>query len=290
MAEPRTVSELLSVGERVLQDSSHLFEDHVHVDLARELLATALRVEEDDLDDEFEPTKAIRDRYLALIARRAAGEPQPFLTGRIQFYGLDLRVWPGVFIPRPSSELTVDRALTRLRRKRAPVVVDVAAGTGPIALAIAHELPTAEVWALDIDNEALRHGRKNAQRLGVRNASFRSSDMYAALPERLLGNVDLITAHVPYIPADELADLPSEVREHEPMHTLTDEGDGLHLMRRAIDEAVEWLRPGGWLLLEMSDDFAPKARKLIRMAKLRDEDVATDEDGLSVVVEARKPA
>lgn len=290
MTEPRTVSELLSVGERVLQDSTHLFEDHVHIDLARELLATALRVREEALDDDLRPKKSDRDRYLALIARRAAGEPQPFLTGRIEFYGLDLRVWPGVFVPRPSSELTVDRALRRLRRKRTPVVVDVAAGAGPIALAIADELEFSEVWALDIDKEALRHGRKNAQRLGIRNVTFRPSDMYAALPSRLEGAVDLITGHVPYIPADELEDLPTEVREHEPVHTLTDEADGFYLMRRAIDESVRWLKPGGWLLLEMSDDFASRARKLVRGAKLLDEEVATDEDGLSVVVEARKPA
>lgn len=290
MAEPRTVSELLWVGERVLTDSTHLFDDHIHGDLARELLATALRVDEDDLDDDFAPSKRERDRYLALIARRAAGEPQPFLTGRIEFYGLDLKVWPGVFVPRPSSELVVDRALKHLRRKRSPVVIDVAAGTGPIALAVGDELSSAEVWALDIDEEALKHGRKNAKRLGIGNVRFRTSDMYAALPARLQGRVDVITGHVPYVPADELDDLPAEVREHEPIHTLSDEGDGLYLLRRAIREATEWLKPGGWLLLEMSDDFAPKARRIVRAARLRDENVATDEDGLSVVVEARKPA
>jgi release factor glutamine methyltransferase len=290
MAEPRSVSELLWVGERVLQDSTHLFDDHVHLDLARELLATALRVDEDDLDDDHEPSKTARDRYLALIARRAAGEPQPFLTGRIEFYGLDLKVWPGVFVPRPSSELTVDRALQRIGRKRSQVVVDVAAGTGPIALAIADEVPGAEVWALDIDEEALSHGRKNARRLGIGNVRFRTSDMYAALPARLEGGVDVITGHVPYVPADELEDLPAEVREQEPVHTLTDEGDGLYLLTRAIQESVRWLKPGGWLLLELSDDFAPKARRIVRKANLLDVEVATDEDGLSVVVEARKPS
>jgi release factor glutamine methyltransferase len=289
MSEPRTVSQLLALGERVLQDSSHLFEDHVHIDLARELLVTALGTEEDGLDDDYEPPRGKRDRYLALIARRAAGEPQPFLTGRIEFYGLDLKVWPGVFVPRPSSELTVERALRRLRRRRRPVMVDVAAGTGPIALAVADELPGAEVWALDIDSQALEHGRRNARRLDISNVRFRTSDMYQALPQRLAEKVDVITGHVPYVPAHEVDDLPSEVREHEPVHTLTDESDGLSLLKRAIDEAMAWLRPGGWLLLEMSDDFAPKARRIIRKARFLDEGVATDEDGLSVVVEARKP-
>ncbi len=289
MAEPRTVSELLALGERVLQDSTHLFEDHIHIDQARELLGAALGVDEDDLDDDFEPARPKRDRYLALIARRAAGEPQPFLTGRIEFYGLDLKVWPGAFVPRPSSELTVDRALRRLRRMKAPVVVDVAAGTAPIALAVAHEVPEAEVWALDIDEVGLEHGRKNARRLGIRNVRFGPGDMYQTLPERLRGSVDLITAHVPYVPAGELEDLPTEVIEHEPVHTLTDEQDGLYLLRRAIDEAVPFLAPGGWLLLELSDDIAGKARKMIRRAGLRDEGIASDEDELSVVVEGRKP-
>ena len=288
MSEPRTISQLLSLGERVLDDSSHIFEDHVNIDQARELLAVALRVDEDELDEDFEPPKQMRDRYLALIARRAAGEPQPFLTGRIDFYGLDLRVWPGAFVPRPSSELTVERALLRLRRKRRPLVVDVAAGTGPIALAIGEELPTAEVWALDIDRTALSHGRRNARRLEIGNVQFRASDMYASLPARMAGTVDLITAHVPYVPAHELEDLPAEVREFEPLHTLSDEQDGLYLLRRAIVEAVPLLAPGGWLLLELSEDFAPKARRLVRKAGLRDEGVASDNDGLSIVVEARK--
>lgn len=288
MSEPRTISQLLSLGERVLDDSSHIFEDHVNIDQARELLAAALRVDDHELDGDLEPPKHVRDRYLALIARRAAGEPQPFLTGRIEFYGLDLKVWPGAFVPRPSSELVVDRALRRLRRKRSPVVVDVAAGTGPIALAIAEEVPSAEVWALDIDRTALSHGRRNARRLGIRNVRFRASDMYAALPGRTTGAVELITGHVPYVPAHELADLPAEVREFEPVHTLSDEQDGLHLLRRAIVESVPLLAPGGWLLLELSEDFAPKARRLVRKAGLRDEGVASDDDGLSIVVEARK--
>ncbi|HJR44298.1 MAG TPA: HemK/PrmC family methyltransferase [Actinomycetota bacterium] len=289
MSEPRTVSQLVALGERVLDDSTHIFEDHVNIDQARELLASVLRISPDDLDEDLEPPKVARDRYLALIARRAAGEPQPFLTGWIEFYGLHLKVWPGAFVPRPSSELTVDRALFRLRRKRAPVVVDVAAGTGPIALAVGTELPSAEVWALDIDPTALDHGRRNARRLGIGNVRFRTSDMYGALPAGLDGRVDLITAHVPYVPAHELEDLPTEVRDHEPMHTLTDEQDGLYLLRRAVQESIRLLKPGGWLLLELSDDFAPKASRLVRSAGLRDEGVASDDDGLSVVVEARKP-
>lgn len=288
MSEPKTVARLVDVGERVLTDSTHLFEDHDSRADAQELLAMCMGVDVDDLDDDDEPSRRVRERYLSLIARRAAGEPFPFLTGYIEFWGLELRVRPGAFVPRPSSELTVARALKRLRRRRAPVVVDLATGAGPIALAIADELPDADVWGADIQDEGLQLARHNARRLGIRNVHFRRGDLWDALPARLRGTVDLMTGHIPYVPKDELDDLPSEVRDFEPVDTLTDwtEG-GLSLIERALDEAPQWLRPGGWVLLELSDDLGTKVRRLARKAGLADHGVAMDDDRLSIVVEAR---
>ncbi|HEX2295451.1 MAG TPA: HemK/PrmC family methyltransferase [Actinomycetota bacterium] len=290
MSEPTTVPQLLELGTRVLSDSSHIFEDHDNASEARELLAFALEVDAGDLDEhDGDVARRVRERYLSLVARRAGGEPFPFLTGRIEFWGLELMVRPGAFVPRPSSELTVERALRKLRRRRGPVVVDVCTGAGPIALALADELPTAEVWGADISTEGLAQGRANAKRHGLDNVRFKKSDMYDGLPGRLRGGVDLITGHVPYVPPDELDDLPAEVREFEPLYTLTDEShDGLGLMRRAVAESVEWLKPGGWLLLELSHDLPGKIRKLVRKAGLEDHGVASDDDDLSVVVEARK--
>ncbi len=288
MSEPRTVAALLKLGERVLADSTHLFEEHDHRRESEELLAICLDVDPDDLEHELEPPRRVRERFLSLIARRAGGEPLPFLTGHIEFYGLDLKVRPGAFVPRPSSELTVARAARRLRGRKHPTVVDVCTGAGPIALAIADEFPQAEVWGTDISAEGLAQGRGNARRLGIDNVRFRLGDMYGPLPARLRGKVDLITGHVPYIPADEVDDLPSEVKDHEPVYTLTDESDdGLTLMRTTVVEARDWLKPGGWLLMEMSDDMVSKARRLCRQAALEDRGVAADADRLSVVVEAR---
>lgn len=289
MGQARTIKELLDLGERVLRDSSHLFEDHDFRLEAEELLASSLNVDRDDLRDDDEPIGRVRERYLSLVARRAGGEPGPVLTGRIEFYGLDLKVWPGAFVPRPSSELTVDRAVRRLRRRHAPTVVDVATGAGPIALAIAHELPDAHVWGTDISKEGLDQGRRNARRLGVVNVTFRRGDMYGALPKRLAGTVDLITGHVPYVPPGELDDLPSEVREHEPVYMLSDlSDDGLGLIRHAIFGAPHWLKPGGWLLLEISEDLGRKLQRMCAQAGLEDIGIASDEDRLSIVVEARK--
>ena len=291
MSEPRTVDDYLELGERVLSDSTHIFEDHDNADEAHELLAHAMKVDADDLEPEDVVPKRTGERFLSLVARRAGGEPFPFLTGRIEFWGLELRVKPGAFVPRPSSELTVDRAVHRLKKKKgSPVVIDVCTGAGPIALAIADEFPKASVWGTDILNEGLAQGRANARRLGIENVKLSRGDMYEGLPKSLAGKVDMITGHIPYVPPDEVDDLPSEVREFEPIETLTDAShDGLFLIKRAIAEAPQWLKPGGWLLLEVSDDLPPKLRKLIRKAGLEDEGVADDEDELSVVVEARKP-
>jgi release factor glutamine methyltransferase len=290
MSEPRTVGDLLRVGERVLEDSSHIFEDHDNEESARELLAHVLKIDKRRLRKKDEPRPGQRDRYLALIARRAAGEPMPFLLGSIEFYGLHLKVRPGAFVPRPSSELVVGEAVKRLRRMKAPTVVDVCTGAGPIALAIGEEVPEADVYGTDILAEGLAQGRANARRLGIDNVSLRRGDMYGALPRRLRGTVDLITAHVPYVPAGELDDLPAEVTEFEPEVTLTDSShDGTFLLEVAIEHAGEWLRPGGWLLLEMSEDFAPKARRLFKRHGLVDKGFATDNDGLSIVAEAQAP-
>jgi release factor glutamine methyltransferase len=291
MAAPVTVEELLSLGTRVLSDSTHIFEDHDNALEARLLMASVLKVPEEQLPEATRLSPSIRDRYLALVARRAAGEPTPLLTGHIEFFGLDLTVKPGPFVPRPSSELMVAQAVKRLRRLEEPVMVDICTGAGPIALAAADELKHAQVWGSDISAEGLKQARSNARRLNITNVSFARGDMYAALPARLRGRVDVVTGHVPYVPLDELEDLPTEVREHEPISTLSDESspDGLDLMRRAVKEAPEWLAPSGWLMLELSDDVADEVEDLCLDAGFVEVGTISDDDDLSVVVEGRIP-
>ena len=289
MPEPLTVEDLLRVGTRVLSDSTAIFEDHDNADEAHELLELTLGDDPDDLDDTFQPPRRKREKYLSLIARRAAGEPMPFIRGYIDFYGLDLNVKPGAFVPRPSSELTVEQAVKRLNRKRSPVVVDVCAGAAPMGLAIAHEKPQSTVWALDILAEGITQARNNARRLDINNIHFGVGDVFDPLPNALHGRIDLIVAHVPYVPAPEVEDLPEEVRDHEPWSTLTDDSDdGTFLMRRVVGEGWGLLKPGGWILLELSDDMVGKARKIYRAAGFREANVISDEDDLSIVLEAQK--
>lgn len=290
MSEPTTTKQLLKIAERVLEDSTHIFEDHDKPAEARELLAMCLDVDADDLEEGSEPPPEIRQRFLSLVARRAAGEPFPFLTGRIVFWDMDLKVWPGAFVPRPSSELTVEWAVGHLKKVGNPVIVDVCTGAGPIILALAHEFPQAEAWGFDISEEGLQQGRFNAEQLDITNVTFGISDLYEALPARLQGNVNLITGHVPYVHQDELQDLPSEVRDYEPEYTLSDpSGDGLGLMRRAVDESTRWLTPDGWLLLEMAEDLSWDVEQMLKKAGFVETGVVEDDDGLSVVVEGRYP-
>ena len=203
------------------------------------MIGLVLDMDAEDVDEDDRLSKRDADRYLSLIARRAAGAPFPVLMGRIEFYGLELQVWPGAFVPRPSSELLVDRAVRRLRRLDDPVVVDVCTGAGPIALAIADEISDATVARDRYPGGGSGSGPQ--ERAGARH---RERDVQeGGHVQRFAGGSAWACGrhHRPTSPtcrSSELDDLPAEVRDHEPLYTLTDESDdGLYLMRRAILEA-----------------------------------------------------
>ena len=232
-----------------------------------------------------------RRRFEAMIVRRAAGEPIPLIKGYTEFRGIELLAEPGVFVPRDSSEFLAEQAVRRLRRRRSPVAVDLATGGGTIALAVANEVPKATVVGTDLSEAAVRLARRNARRLGLR-ARFRQGDLFGALPAKLRGRVDVITLHPPYVARDEIPDLPDEIREWEPAHTLSDESDdGLGLIRRAVDESPAWLRPRGWLLMEVDPDRARDVIPVYRRGGFRD--VKSTKGGdlrVTRVIVGRRPA
>jgi release factor glutamine methyltransferase len=231
------------------------------------------RIEAEDLlihvmGYEPEPDEDIagRDRreFEALIERRATGEPIPYIKGYAEFRGIELRTKPGVFVPRDSSEFLAEQAVRRLRGRTKPVHVDLATGGGTIALAVADEVPKAQVWGTDVAADAVKLARKNAKMLDL-TATFRRGDLFGALPKSLRGTVDVITLHPPYVPRDEIEDLPDEIRDWEPEHTLTDRSiDGMGLIHRTVEESPAWLRKGGWLLMEVSPDRAKGVKKVFR--------------------------
>ena len=238
---------------------------------AEELLETALgRSGAAAQGGEVVPAPAAA-RFRRLVARRVAGEPIALLRGGVEFRGLHLEVRKGTFAPRLSTEALAGEAIRRLRRRPGPVAVDVATGVGPVALAVGHEVPQADVHGIDISKRAITVARANARRLELANVAFHCGDGLGGLPRRLRGRIDVLTVHPPYVPQLEVRDLPREISVYEPRHTLTDGSiDGLGLVRTLATDASEWLRRGGWLLVEVSPDRARSVRSILRRAGLVD--------------------
>jgi release factor glutamine methyltransferase len=194
-------------------------------------------------------------RYEALLSDRVSGYPLPYLTGRIEFYGLEINVTPEVLIPRPETEMLVDLALERQPR----TVVDVGTGSGCIAVTLANELPGLEVYAIDISPAALAVARRNAERHGVdERIQFIVSDLLDRRPNP----VDLIVSNPPYVSADEWAALPAAIRHHEPRLALDGGSDGLELIRRLLSQSQGLLEPGGALLVEIGAYQAEEAKEI----------------------------
>jgi release factor glutamine methyltransferase len=208
----------------------------------------------------------VAHKFERLIDRRATGEPVSYIKGWVEFRGLRLLARPGVFVPRDSSEELAEQAVRRLRRRRSPVAVDLATGSGPVALAIANEVKGAEVYGTDLSEDAIRLAKQNIRRLDL-PVRFLLGDLFGALPRRIAGRVDVITLHPPYVGRRELRDLPEEVVKFEPVMSLTDHSPkGMGLIERAVAEAWDWLKPGGWLLIEVSPDRSRAVATILRRA------------------------
>jgi release factor glutamine methyltransferase len=284
-----TARELIRSAERILKASDAV--DHPHAGKERidaeDILAFVLGTDEIEDDDEVSPAE--RGRFDRLIARRETGEPPAYIIGSIEFHGLRLGVAPGAFIPRQSSEWTVDQALRRLRGRPRPIHVDLATGIGPVPLVVATRLPNAEVFGTDIAPAALRLARSNARRLGLSNATFLRGDLFDPLPARLRGRIDVISGHPPYIGRRELKDLSDEILRFEPEESLTDYSPlGDRILGRMAAEAPGWLRPGGWLLIEVSPDRAREVATTLRRAGFRDVRSTAGEVRVSRVIVGRR--
>ena len=221
-------------------------------------------------DDEDVPPQVLR-RFDRLLARRAGGEPPAYLTGQTTFRDLTLLVGRGAFIPRESSEFMAEQAIRRLHGRRRPVHVDLATGVGPVALAVAAAVRQARVFGIDLYSRPVTLARSNAQRLRLANVTFLRGDLFRPLPRALQAGVDVVTIHPPYVGRREVRELPNEIVKFEPLESLTDRSPlGLGLLSRVVAEAPRWLRPGGWLLVEVSPDRSKAVAKVLRHAGFRD--------------------
>jgi release factor glutamine methyltransferase len=198
-------------------------------------------------------------RFDAWVARRAGGEPVAYIVGEREFFGHVFRVAPAVLIPRPETELLVERALARLPVNGA--VLDLGAGSGAVAVSLALARPDAEVVAVDRSSAALAVARENAARLGAR-VEFLDSDWFSALGGR---RFDLIVSNPPYVASGDPHLRRGDVR-FEPLSALAAGPDGLDDIRRIVAQARAHLNPGGWLLFEHGFDQADICQALLREA------------------------
>jgi len=229
-----------------------------------------------------------RSRYQEAIAQRSRGIPAQYITGHQEFWGMDLIVSPAVLIPRPETEHVIETVLHLVDGGKAgsrPRIVDVGTGSGCIALALAKELPAAEIHATDISPAALEIARANAARHQLeRRVCFYEKDLLTGFaPE----SFDLVVSNPPYVGESEQDQVQLEVRKFEPRNAVFAGPTGLEIIARLVPQAEAALKPGGWLVIEISGTIAEGVKRLL--SGWRHVQITNDLQAIPRVVAAQKP-
>ncbi len=245
-------------------------------------------------------------RYEEVLAQRATGMPSQYITGHQEFWGLDFVVSPAVLIPRPETEHLVETVLELARGVKRPKLVDVGTGSGCIALALAHELPDAEVYAVDLSAEALEIARANAVRLQLdKRVRFLRADILEPVipdarchPEEdlsasrgtalLIRDFDFVVSNPPYVAFSEADKVQRSVQEFEPRMAVFAGLHGTDVIGPLIEQAHRALKSGGWLALEIGYSMRDEVVNLLSPTMWEDARVVPDLQGIPRVVAARK--
>lgn len=227
-----------------------------------------------------------QSRFKDLIQRRQKGEPTAYILGEKDFWSLTLKVTRDTLIPRPETELLVEQALQRIPADQKCTIADLGTGSGAIALAIASERPQASVWALDISEKALKVAQANAQSNKISNVSFEQGSW---LSQWQHGQLDMIVSNPPYVAPNDphLADL-----VYEPVTALVAEDKGLSDIRQITQQAIEHLKPGGYLLFEHGYDQGVAVREILQQAGFKQIETIKDyagQDRVSLGVHSSNP-
>lgn len=231
---------------------------------------------------EYELLENEEQRFAGFVTRRANREPYHYITGTREFYGLDFEVSPDVLIPRPETEILVEKAIGLLRGLDAPRFLEIGSGSGCISVSILVSLPNATGIAVDINERALDVSRRNAERHDVASRLvLMRSDLFSSVGDE---KFDVITSNPPYVPAADLPTLQPEVREYEPHLALTDGGSGLSIIERIVAGAPAYLRHGGSLLIEFGFGQSAAVRAAFEPAIWESVDVIADDQGIDRTV------
>ena len=232
-------------------------------------------------DRELTPDE--QSRYDQALAHRAQGIPSQYITGHQEFWGMDFIVSPAVLVPRPETEHLLETVLPLARAISNPKIVDVGTGSGCIALALAKELPQAEILATEISPAALEIAEANAARLQLDSrVEFHDTDLLRALP---IGYFDFVVSNPPYVGQSEEDQVQMEVRKFEPRNAVFAGPTGLEVIDRLVPAARSALKPGGWLVFEISGSIVHGVRQLL--ADWHEVAISNDLQGIPRVAMAR---
>ncbi|MGB8952501.1 MAG: peptide chain release factor N(5)-glutamine methyltransferase [Candidatus Aminicenantales bacterium] len=244
-------------------------------------------------DEEFfihpdrEVPKRAEARYFRLIARRLSGCPLPFLTGIKEFWSIPFHIPSGIFIPRPETEVLVEKVL-ELSSRGEEIIIDIGTGSGNIAVSLARELPGARIYATDISRRALKAAEFNAGQQNVSSIIFLSGSRFSPLKNLpLKGRCDFVVSNPPYVSEKEWEKLDPGIKKFEPKRALVPGKTGLECISRLIEESLPFLKPGAYLVLEVGQG---QAGKILPLFDSRWQEIQTVKDlrGIPRVIVGRK--
>ena len=227
-----------------------------------------------------EELKAFRE----MVQRRISREPIAYITGQKEFWSLSFKVSPACLIPRPETEVLVEEALKAAQEVPPPLqILEIGTGCGAVAVALAKELPEAEIWATEKSPYALEVARQNVALHGVSGrVVLLEADLF---PER--GTFSLIVSNPPYVPTEEVLRLDPEVRDFEPLEALDGGPDGLLYFRRIASRVRQYLRKGGWLVLEVGKGQDQEVQSILKEAGLSRIELRRDYSGVKRIVKGK---
>jgi release factor glutamine methyltransferase len=279
----QTIAEFLAEASAILEDAGV-------ADPRREaasLLTLALRQDKTFLfaHPEYHLTEGEIGHYREYVRRRSGREPFQYISGVQEFYDLDFEVTPDVLIPRPETEMLVERAIEILRDKDGSEFCEIGVGSGCISVSILANVKDATATALDISTKAIGVAMRNAEKHSVRDRiTFIESDLFSGIEAQ---KFDLIASNPPYVPSADIDGLQAEVRNFEPLTALTDGGDGLSIVNRIVLESPNFMRSGGFLLMEIGIGQAEKVTQIFDHTIWKTIEIAADFQGIPRLVCAR---